>query len=41
VTYGLAGRMVADRLAMLGNGVAPLAAAYAYRTLAAGLKERS
>ena len=41
VDDGMAGRMVADRLAMLGNGVAPLAAAYAYRTLAAGLKERS
>ena len=33
VDDGMAGRMVADRLAMLGNGVAPLAAAYAYRTL--------
>ena len=41
VDDGMAGRMVADRLAMLGNGVAPLAAAYAHRTLAAGLKERS
>ena len=40
VDDGLAGRMVADRLAMLGNGVAPLAAAYAYRTLAAGLTRR-
>jgi len=41
VDDGMAERMVADRLAMLGNGVAPLAAAYAYRTLAAGLKEQS
>jgi DNA (cytosine-5)-methyltransferase 1 len=41
VDDGLAGRMVADRLAMLGNGVAPLEAAYAYRTLNTQMMEAS